>query len=135
LIARDPRRPERDWDPSNPAGSQLIFVDAVAFLPFALERGLREKAQDVERVIIDTTGTPVQYLDLLASLPSEFVGDVLHIREDGGGYLSSVGRGGDRVLDSLTGNDVNFYLETNALSRASVSREESKDADSKFAIG
>ena len=114
LIARHPNAPGRDWDESNPKG-RLIFVDAVSFLRYAIDRGINELGEDVERVIIDRTGTALQYLDALASLPREFVGDVLFVLADGHGFLSSVGRGGDRVLYALTDRDVDFYLETNHL--------------------
>ena len=115
LIARHPGMPERAWDDSTCGRSRLIFVDSLSFLPFALDRGINELGQDVDRVIIDRTGTAVQFLELLASLPHEFVGDVLFVRGDGAGFLSSQGRGGDRVLYALSVSDVDFYLMTHGL--------------------
>lgn len=50
-------------------------------------------------------------MDLLSSLPAEFTGDVLLIRDDGSGQLSSTARCGDRVVYSLMSDDVRFYLE------------------------
>src|SRR2546430_336842 len=114
LVARHPNAPGRQWDESNP-NSRLIFLDALAFLRFAIDRGVNELGEDVERVVIDRTGTALQYLEALSKLPAEFVGDVLFVMNDGNGFLSSVGRGGDRVLYALAENDVNFYLETNRL--------------------
>ncbi len=115
LVARHPGNSARDWDMSNPIGSRLIFVDAMPFLAYAIDKGINELGQDVDRVIIDRTGTAVQYLELLASLPQEFTGDVLYVRSDGNGFLSSAGRGGDRVLYSLIARDVDFYLQTQGL--------------------
>src|SRR5215467_2207050 len=96
LIARDPRKVQRHWDLTNPAGSHLVFVDALKFLPFALDRGLNELAQDVERVIIDGTASAQQFLEFLTTLPSEFAGDVLSIGDEGKSFLSSVVRGDGR---------------------------------------
>jgi hypothetical protein len=48
-------------------------------------------------VIIDRTGGAMQYLDFIASLSYEFLGDVMFVRADGSAYLSSVGRGGGRA--------------------------------------
>jgi len=115
LIARHPGMPERPWNESKSGGSRLIFIDSLSFLPFALDRGINELGQDVDRLIIDRTGTAVQYLELIASLPHEFLGDVLFVRGDGAGFLSSLGRGGDRVLYSLGKYDIDFYLETHGL--------------------
>jgi hypothetical protein len=114
LVARQPGVSRRNWDESNPK-TRLIFVDALKFLGHAIEGGINELGKDVHRVIIDRTGTAVQYLQSLAALPSQFVGDVVFVMSDGHGFLSSVGRGGDRVLYALDVRDVNFYLETNRL--------------------
>jgi len=114
LIARQARSAARDWDESNP-NQRIIFIDALQFLQYAVERAAQEAAEDLSRVIIDRVGTPLQFLDALSKLPVEFVGDVLFILENGSAYLSSVGRGGDRVLYALTDCDVDFYLQTNSL--------------------
>ena len=45
----------------------------------------------------------------------EFVGDVLYVCEDSNGFLSSVGRGGDRIIYSLRAADIDFYLQTHNL--------------------
>lgn len=114
LIARDPGQDQLNWDESNPM-NRLIFIDAISFLKLAIERGINTHQQDVERVIIDRRGSAVQFLEALSSLPSEFVGDVMFIMEDGNGFLSSIGRGGDRVLYAVGPSDIEFYLETHGL--------------------
>src|SRR5216684_3772496 len=92
LVARHPGLLSRNWDLSQHAPSHIIFVDAFTMLRFAIEHGM-ELARDVERVVIDRTGSAMQYLDFLASLPQEFLGEVMFVRGDGSAYLSSVGRG------------------------------------------
>jgi hypothetical protein len=115
LITHAPRSPHREWDTTLDAPNRLIFVKAFTVLRFALGRGIEEMEQDVERVILDHSSTAADYLTLLTSLPAEFTGDVLLIRDDDSGFLSATGRGGDRVLYALRAQDVEFYLETHGL--------------------
>jgi hypothetical protein len=114
LVARDPGAEQLNWDESNPK-NRLIFIDALSFLRNAIDRGINELNQDVERVVIDRRGTALQYLETLSALPTEFVGDVLFVMNDGEGFLSAVGRGGDRVLYGVGPKDIEFYLETHGL--------------------
>jgi hypothetical protein len=108
LLARASSSPARSWNVSRKAPNRVIFVDAVSMLNFALDQA----NHDVDRVLIDGTATPAEYLELLSGLPSEFVGDVLYMRGEGNSFLSTVGRGGCRLLYSLTPSDVEFYLQT-----------------------
>ena len=115
LISRNGRSAERDWDLSTNAPSRVIAVESLLVLRYALAGGLAEVNRDVERVILDRTTSASEYLSLLASLPAEFAGDVLMITNDDSGFLSSLGRGGDRVLYALSATDIRFYLETHDL--------------------
>lgn len=110
LIARDPEAPSRAWDTSSGAPSRMIFVGGFALLRHALDHA----SQDVERLLIDETATPAEFLELLSTLPQTFVGDVLLMRGDTS-YLSSAGRADGRLLYALTAEDLQFYLETNGL--------------------
>jgi hypothetical protein len=112
LIARHPASPTRAWDRALTENSRVIFVDALPFLAESIRRAFQEDASDIGRIIVDRTGTPMQFLHLLSNLPGEFLGDVLYISREGDSFLSAVGRGGDRVLYSLKPSDVDFYLET-----------------------
>jgi len=120
LIARNPKKVQRDWDFTNPAGSKLVFVDSMKFLPYALDRGVKSTEYDVERVIVDGTATALQFLEFLSMLPPEFAGDVISIGEDGKSFLSSVGRGDGRLLYALTADDLEFYFQVNSLTWAAV---------------
>ena len=115
LIARGPATPDRDWDSRSSARSRLVFIEAMPILRHLIDSGVPEMNLDVERIVLDRATSAVEYLDLLASLRPEFTGDLVLIREDESGFLSANGRGGNRVLYSLTPNDVRFYLETHAL--------------------
>jgi hypothetical protein len=94
----------RSW---NRAG--MMFVSSLAAVHAAAT------ANDVERIIVDRCATADEYLHLLASLPEVVAGDVMLLRNDGGAFLSSAGRGGDRVMYALSAADVDFYFQTHGL--------------------
>lgn len=98
------RQSKLSWRRAN-----VLFVDSLPRLHDAVA------AHDIERIILDRCASADEYLDLLAALPPEVAGDVMNVRSDGGAFLSSIGRGGDRVLYALAPHDVNFYLETHGL--------------------
>lgn len=111
LIARGVKAQSRSWDASRSAENRLIFVESFSILRGALDHA----SHDVDRLIIDGTGSGSQFLELLTTLPQAFVGDVLFIRAGESSYLSTVGRGDGRLLYALTQTDVQFYLETHRL--------------------
>lgn len=115
LIARKLTIPSADWNHARFSTRRVAFLDSVNALKFALAVAVSDAALDIERVVIDRAGSADEFLDLLAAMPEAYSGDVLMISEDGGAYLSAMGRGGDRVLYALTPRDVRFYLETHDL--------------------
>ena len=115
LISRPPQLPERNWDKTADAPSRLIMLDSFNVLRYAVAKPLVDLDVDVERIILDRSTSASEYLALLASLPHEFGGDVLMVRDDETGFLSSTGRGGDRVLYALSSHDLAFYLEAHGL--------------------
>ena len=115
LIARKATKPNVDWNYARTSSLRLAFLETVNALKFALGVAVSDAGRDIERVIVDRAASAEEFLDLLSALPEEFNGDVLIIREDGSGFLSATGRGGDRVLYSLIARDIRFYLETHDL--------------------
>ncbi|HEV7763900.1 MAG TPA: hypothetical protein VGQ76_02760 [Thermoanaerobaculia bacterium] len=115
LIARHATKPDVDWNYLRCRCENVAFLDSMHALKFAVSASINGAGLDIERVIVDRAGTAEDFLDLLASIPTALPGDVLMIRDDGSGFLSATGRGGDRVLYSLTNYDVRFYLETQDL--------------------
>ncbi len=105
----------RAWDRSARCPSRCIAVPAFNTLCHALRSGVTELGQDVERVILDGQATATQFIDLVASLPEGFSGDVMLVGEDGSAYVNAAGRGDGRVMYSLAPRDVNFYLEIHGL--------------------
>jgi hypothetical protein len=100
------------WHDSIDEETLVAYVDSMAFIPNALRRAVSVDHEDVARVVVDRVGTPAQFLQLLAALPQEYLGDVLYIRTDGDSFLSASGSGGDRLLYALKQSDVDFYLDT-----------------------
>jgi hypothetical protein len=115
LIARESTKPDVDWNYARSRSQRMAFVDSTNSLRFALGAALYDVGLDVERIIVDRAANAEEFLDLLATTPEEFRGDMLFVRDDGSGFLSATGRGGDRVLYALNGYDVRFYLETHDL--------------------
>ena len=115
LIARKASKPDVDWNYARSASMRVAFLDSINATKFALGVAVNDVALDIERVIVDRAGNAEEFLDLLTAIPNEFTGDVLLIRDDGTGFLSATGRGGDRVLYALVARDVRFYLETHNL--------------------
>jgi len=111
LIVRGAEAPSRPWEASKGAVNRLIFAETVSILRGALDHA----AQDVDRLIIDGNASASEFLELLATLPQAFMGDVLLVRGGSTSYLSTVGRGDGRLLYALTQTDVQFYLETHRL--------------------
>jgi hypothetical protein len=111
LIARRATAQSRAWDAARSAEHRLIFVESFSILRGALDHA----SHDVDRLIIDGTGSGSEFLELLTTLPHAFVGDVLFARDGENSYLSTVGRGDGRLLYALTQSDVQFYLETHRL--------------------
>lgn len=103
------------WNAAANTPSRIVFAASLKILSYALEGAIRELKQDIERVIVDRTATPAEFLDILAHLPEKFTGDVLYARDKEPAYLSAIGRGGDRVLYALNAHDLGFYLETHGL--------------------
>jgi hypothetical protein len=110
LIGRGETTAVRSWDTSNDSPNRVIFVDSFSILNGALHHA----SQDVERLVIEDAATEEQFLDLLATLPSNFGGDVLFVN-GGRAFLSMSCRGGGRLLYAMTHDDVQFYLETQHL--------------------
>lgn len=91
---------------------RVVAVDDFSSLAPLLRSVLDELPVDVERVVIDRSSDALSCLEFLASLPHSFMGDVLLIsgEERDHRFLSSTGRGGDRILYALGPDDLKLYM-------------------------
>lgn len=124
LLARGRFTPDRDWERQTHGATRIITIESMTVLRYTLKHAVSDIDLDIERVILDRTFSPAEYLEVLASLPRELSADVLFIRNDDSGYLSAVGRGGDRTIHSLHPADVRFYLEANDLVTGRIAFQE-----------
>jgi hypothetical protein len=115
LIARESTKPDVDWNYERCRCAKVAFLDSINAVKFAVRNALHQDGLDIERVIVDRAGTAEDFLQLLAEAPVELTGDFILIRDDGTGFLSATGRGGDRRLHAMNSHDVRFYLETQDL--------------------
>src|SRR5438477_1969267 len=106
LPARGHAIPDRDWSRFANESTRLVTIESMTVLRYTLKHAVSDIDLDIERVILDRSFSPAEYLDLLAALPREFSADVLLIRGDDSGNLSSDARGGDRSIYSLSVRDV-----------------------------
>jgi CheY-like chemotaxis protein len=105
----------RTWAFNREGTSRLIHVPDFRMLSAALDAGISEGERDIERVIVDETAEPGEFLELLSALPAGFRGDVLYLQSGGKVFLSATGRSDERVLYSLKTPDLDFYLQVYAL--------------------
>jgi hypothetical protein len=108
LVVRGAQPSSRAWDASDTATNRILFVKAPSMLSFVLDH----RSEDVDRIILDGAATADEFLDLLASLPLEFLGDFVLIRSDNNSFISTAGRADGRLLYAMTATDLQFYLET-----------------------
>ena len=93
LLARGHATPDRDWSRFANESTRLVTIESLTVLRYTLSHAVADIDLDIERVILDRSFSPAEYLDLLAALPAEFGADVMLIRNDESGYLSASGRG------------------------------------------
>jgi CheY-like chemotaxis protein len=116
LVSSEPKTSTRAWAFRREGTSaRLIHVPDFRLLAAALESGIKESGQDIERVIIDGTADPSEFLEFLSGLVTGFRGDVLYLQPGGKLFLSATGRGDERVLYSLNARDLEFYLQVYGL--------------------
>ncbi|HYI10605.1 MAG TPA: hypothetical protein VEK57_16210 [Thermoanaerobaculia bacterium] len=125
LIARDATKPSIDWNYGSCMRDRIAFLDSIEAIRLALGAALDDVGLDIGRIIIDRGADAAQFLSLLAETPVVFGGDILMVCEDGNGFLSASGRGGDRKLYALARHDIRFYFETHNLVTGRVMLEKS----------
>lgn len=103
------------WERSIESPSRTIFIQNLSTLRHALHGAIAELGQDIERVVLDSCASPMEFLELLSQLPSQFVGDVVFVTGQGSGFLSAIARSGDRAISAFAPADLDFYLDAHGL--------------------
>jgi hypothetical protein len=109
------------WNANARAG-RYIVLETIDKLEDAVRSPRKQAGADPIRVVIDGGIDLDRFLMLVASVPDTFHGELLYIRRDGSGYLSTRELGTMRTVKTISEMDVEVYLRWNGLparSRAS----------------
>jgi CheY-like chemotaxis protein len=77
-------------------------------------------AMPLRRLVIEGALARTDFLVLLSTLHPSFTGDVLLIDRADHAFLSAMADGGPRVLYTLAGRDIEFYVDVNELRQGAV---------------
>ncbi|HUP48963.1 MAG TPA: hypothetical protein VNA04_09275 [Thermoanaerobaculia bacterium] len=114
------------WSAAENAGKFLVIPD-VNVLEQMLRSPVMQASGEVVRVIIDGGADLDRFLYLVATLPDSFPGELLYIRSDGSGHLSTRELKTLRTVTTINEVAVEVYLRWHGLparSRSSYPPEE-----------
>ena len=112
VSAAESERPR--WNASA-RGARYIVLDTIDLLEEAVRAPRAKTGADPIRVVIDGGIDLDRFLMLVATLPDTFNGELLYIRRDGSGYLSTRELGNLRTVKTISEVDVEVYLRWNNL--------------------
>ena len=113
LVAAGETELER-WSASQGAGQYMLVPDT-DMLESMLRSPVVRATGEITRVVFDGVIDLDRYLLLIATLPARFTGEILFIREDGSGYLSTRELKSERTVKAISGLDVEVYLRWHGL--------------------
>ena len=97
------------WAEAERSGRCLVVQDA-DLLEGMLRSPVMQAAHEVVRVVIDGSIDLDRFLHLVATLPDGFNGEILFIRRDGSGHLSTRNLASLRTVKTISDVDVEVYL-------------------------
>lgn len=97
------------------AKGQYTVVRDMELLETTLLSPVIQAAGEIARVIVDGGTTLDHFLRLASTLPETFLGEMLYIRRDGSGYLSTRELQTQRSVRTLTSPEVEVYLRWHGL--------------------
>lgn len=97
------------WAEAEKAGRCLLVQD-VDLLDSMLRSPVMQATREVVRVIFDGSIDLDRFLLLVATLPDGFNGEILFIRRDGSGHLSTRELKAKRTVRTINDVDVEVYL-------------------------
>ena len=102
------------WSDGAAAG-QYVVVPDIEMLENMLRSPAVRLSGEIERVVIDGHMELDRFLYLISTLPEKFAGEILFIRRDGSGYLSSRELRTTRTVKAINELDVEVYLRWHGL--------------------
>ena len=97
------------------AKGQYTVVSDTALLEHALFSPIIQASGEIARVIVDGGMTLDNFLRLAGALPDSFRGEMLYVRRDGSGYLSTRELQTQRTVRTLNAAEVEVYLRWHSL--------------------
>lgn len=97
------------WTGDERSRGYLVIPD-IDMLDGILRSPVMQAAREVTRVIIDGGAELDRFLVIVATLPESFRGEILFVRGDGSGHLSSRELKTTRTVRTISREDVEIYL-------------------------
>ena len=113
LVSPAPAEMAR-WSDAEREGRCLVVSD-MDLLDGMLRSPVMQSTREIVRVIIDGGAELDRYLLLVATLPEGFHGELLYIRRDGSGHLSTRELQSLRTVKTISEADVEVYLRWHGL--------------------
>jgi hypothetical protein len=102
------------WSDAEQAGRCLVIPD-MDLLDSMLRSPVMQSTREIVRVVIDGGAELDRFLLLVATLPDGFHGELLYIRRDGSGHLSTRELQSLRTVKTIGESDVEIYLRWHGL--------------------
>lgn len=102
------------WSAAEGAGRFLVVRD-IEVLDGMLRSPVMRASGEVVRVIVDGGADLDRFLVLVATLPDSFQGELLYIRRDGSGHISTRELKTVRTVRTISEVDVEVYLRWHGL--------------------
>ena len=96
-------------------GGNFLLVDDINVLEQMLRSPVMQASGEVVRVIIDGGSDLDRFLLIVATLPDSFRGEILFIRRDGSGHLSTRELLTMRTVKTINQMEVEVYLRWHGL--------------------
>lgn len=110
LVCTDTKRALIDWSRASSVDSRVVSAWNMELCKEAIT--MAESLDiDLKRVLFDKTVTAEEFLEIVAWLGPEFLGDLVMVNSRDSGYISASTAKGGRVMYRLERQDVDFYLE------------------------
>ena len=111
----NPAETERErWSAAERDGRCLVIND-VELLESMLRSPVMQSTREIVRVVIDGGCDLDRYLFLVATLPDSFHGEMLFVRRDGSGHLSTRELITKRTVKTISEVEVEVYLRWHGL--------------------
>jgi hypothetical protein len=102
------------WSDAEREGRCLVIAD-IDLLDGMLRSPVMQSTREIVRVVFDGGADLDRFLLLVATLPDGFHGELLYIRRDGSGHLSTRELQSLRTVKTISEADVEVYLRWHGL--------------------